>query len=214
MVYETARSVYSTVRGLLDETATPPVRGRPRDGRADAAIAKALGELLAEVGYPALTMEAVATRAGVGKATLYRRYGSKVELVFANTIHASTLRSVDTGSLREDLDLLSERIVADLKRPAAAAALPGLLADLVDQPRLFARFQTVFVAGERELIADLLDRAHVRGELAADPEPDLVHAQLLGTIFASLFLLDLPPTNDLAKRVAAMTATALETTPL
>jgi len=110
--------------------------------------------------------------------------------------------------------LLSERIVDDLRQPTAASALPGVLADLADQPRLREHFPGVFIAGERALIADQLDRARDRGELAADADPDLVHAQLLGTIFATLFLLDLPATHDLAQRVAAVTTTALETTPL
>lgn len=179
----------------------------------DAAIAEALQALLVEVGYSRLTMEAVAARAGVGKATLYRRYGSKVELVFANAIHSSTLRSVDTGSLRGDLVLLSERIVADLGPPAAAAAIPGLLADLAREPQLRERFQTVFIASERTLIAELLDRARARGELTPTADVDLVHALLLGSVFAGLFLLDLPPTPQLARDLGALTATALERTP-
>lgn len=169
--------------------------------------------MLVEVGYSKLTMEAVAARAGVGKATLYRRYGSKVELVFANAIHPSTLRSVDTGSLRGDLALLGERIVADLGAPAAAAAIPVLLADLAREPQLREHFHTVFIASERTLIAGLLNRARARGELAQAADPDLVHALLLGSIFAAVFLLDLSPTDDLAQRLSVLTATALERTP-
>ncbi len=195
------------------QTAVSPVRGRPRQERADTAIAEALRALLVEVGYSRLTMEAVATRAGVGKATLYRRYASKVELVFANAIHSSTLRSVETGSLRGDLVLLSERIVADLGPPEVAAAVPGLLADLAHEPQLREHFQTVFIASERTLIAELLDRARTRGELTQTADVDLVHALLLGSVFAALFLLDLPPSPELAQDLGALTATALERTP-
>ncbi|MDQ6784544.1 MAG: TetR/AcrR family transcriptional regulator [Actinomycetota bacterium] len=191
----------------LDAT---PVRGRPRDERADVAIAAALLALLEEAGYAAVTMGAVAARAGVSKATLYRRHGSKAELVFATVIHGRTLETPDTGTLRGDLRLLGQRIVADVGSPAAAGAIPGLLADLALDPLLRARFQESFIASEQSVIAELLGRARVRGELAAAADPDLVHALLLGSIFASLFLLDLSGTDALGERLAALTATAVE----
>jgi len=187
-----------------------PRRGRPRDERADVAIAASLRELLEEVGYFAVTMEAVAARAGVSKATLYRRHGSKAELVFATVVHARTLQTPDTGTLRGDLTLLGQRIVTDLASPPVGAALPGLLADLAQHPPLRAHFHDIFIGAERTVIAELLDRARCRGELAEAADADLVHALLLGSIFASLFLLDLSPGDALGERLAALTATALE----
>lgn len=156
-----------------------------------------------------MTMEAVAAKAGVGKATLYRRFSSKAELVFANVIHGPTLQAPDTGSLRGDLALLTQRIMADLGSPAAGAAIHGLLADLAGNPELHARFHQIFIAGERTVIAEILDRASRRGELH-ESDPDLAHSLLLGSIFAALFLLDLPGTAELGQRLAAATATALE----
>jgi AcrR family transcriptional regulator len=191
-------------------TADQSTRGRPREQRVDAAITDAAHALLNEVGYAGLTMEAVAARAKVGKATLYRRFGSKAELVFAKTVHASALPAIDTGSLRGDLALLGERIVADLMPPTTRAALPGLLADLARDSQLREHFHRTFIASERALIADLLERAHDRGELAAAADADLVHALLLGSIFASIFLLDLPVTAELGNQLAAWTATAVE----
>lgn len=188
------------------------VRGRPRDGRADAAIAAAVLGLLVEVGYPRLTMEAVATRAGVGKATIYRRYASKAALVFAVAIHPGELRAVDTGTLLGDLALLSERILADLDQPVAAAAIPGLLADLGGEPGLREHFHTLFITSEQRVITDLLERAVARGEITSGADPDLVHAVLLGSIFAALFLLNLAPSPDLPQRLADLTHTALTTT--
>jgi AcrR family transcriptional regulator len=158
-------------------------------------------------------MEAVAARAGVGKATLYRRYGSKVELVFAHTIHPGTLHAPDTGSLRGDLRLLGTQIVAAIGPPTAVAALPGLLADLAREPQLRERFQSVFIASERTVVAEVLERAQARGELVGSVDPDLVHALMLGSIFAAIFLLDLPPSGELGERLAALTTTALERTP-
>jgi len=94
-----------------------------------------------------------------------------------------------------------------------AAAVPGLLADLAHEPQLREHFKTVFIASERTLIAELLDRARTRGELTQTADVDLVHALLLGSVFAALFLLDLPPTPELAQDLGTMTATALERTP-
>lgn len=196
---------------MPSQTAVSAPRGRPREERADTAITGAVLALLEEVGYASLTMEAVAARAGVGKATLYRRYSSKVDLVFANAIHGSTLRAPDTGSLRGDLALLGRRIVADLGPPATVAAVPGLLADMAGIPKMRAHIQSVLIASERTVIAEILDRARTRGELARSEDPDLVHALLLGSIFAAIFLLDLSPTDELGQRLAALTANALET---
>lgn len=170
----------------------------------------AVRELLVEVGYAGLTTEAVAARARVSKGALYRRYRSKAQLVFASAIHATTLRPVNTGSLRGDLALLSERIVAALGPPAAAAAIPGLLADLAKDPQLRLDVHAMFIASERTLIAQVLEQARARGELAQPVDADLVHALLLGSVFAALFLLDLPPSAELAQRLAALTATAVE----
>src|SRR3712207_9240031 len=78
--------------------------GRPRDPSRDGVIRAAILRLLAEVGYGALTMDAVAAEAGVGKATIYRRWRTKQDLV-ADTITELNDRTVvpaDTGSLEGD----------------------------------------------------------------------------------------------------------------
>ncbi|GAB3995376.1 hypothetical protein GCM10029992_12460 [Glycomyces albus] len=75
--------------------------GRPRDGRIDGAIAQATRELLAERGYAGLTVDAVAARAGVGKAAIYRRHATKQEMIFAATVHDMQEQPPpDAGSLR------------------------------------------------------------------------------------------------------------------
>ena len=80
----------------------PP--GQPRSAEADEAILQAALELLAESGYRSLTMERVRERSGVGKATIYRRYGSKEELVAAAIVHLNSdiPLPADTGSLQGD----------------------------------------------------------------------------------------------------------------
>ena len=77
--------------------------GRPRSEEAHQAILNATVELLAEQGYSALTVEGVASRAGVGKATIYRRWPSKLPLVVEAFGQLPAFEDVDTGSLEEDL---------------------------------------------------------------------------------------------------------------
>jgi len=191
--------------------ASEPQRvGRPRDSRIDHALLLAARELLGEVGYAALTMDAVAARAGIGKAAIYRRYATKQEMVFAAAIHGRKLRiPTDTGSLREDLTLLIADIVASLSGPVTSAALPGLFADLTTDPALAARFAETFIAAEREYIAEVLDRAQRRGELTYRPDLDLVHALLLGPVFAWLFMFGKRAGRKLPATLAQLVTAAL-----
>ncbi len=190
-------------------TSAGQARGRKRDSRVDQALIAATQELLLEVGYAKLTVDAIAARAGVGKAAIYRRYATKQEMTFAAAIHDLTLEPPpDTGSLRGDLVALIEDIVSSLANGPAAAAVPGLLADIHGDPALTARFLNTFVALERTYIVGVLKRAQGRGEIGDVPDPDLVHALLLGTVFASLFLLGVG-SDGLAQRLAALVAAAL-----
>lgn len=191
----------------------PARGGRPRDGRVDEAIAAAARELLAEQGYANLTVDAVATRAGVGKAAIYRRHATKQEMIFAAVLHDAELATpADTGSLRGDLAALTREIVASLTAPPPGT-IPGLLAEVHADAALAARFAGTFVAVERRNLIELLDRAVARGELARRPDPATAHALLLGPIFAWLFLLleDRDALPGLADTVAAAAAAALIT---
>jgi AcrR family transcriptional regulator len=184
--------------------------GRPRDGRVDEAILHATRSLLAQNGYAGLTMDAVAERAGIGKAAIYRRYSTKQEMVFAAAIHGPDLPGPpDTGSLLGDMAALIQEIVDHLTSPAAAAAIPGLLADVGSSPSLAARFHDVFVIREQAGISGLLDRAVARGELQSPPpDVNLVHALVTGPVFTTLYLQHRAP-DDLAGQLAGIIADGL-----
>lgn len=172
---------------------------------------KAVVQLLADRGYAAMSMERVASTARVAKTAVYRRWSSKAEMVFAIVIHGEAIEPpVDHGTLAADLGALTERVVGLLSTPAARHALPGLLADLHGDPLLAKRFQASFIQEERRLVETLLDRAVRRGELAAQPDPDDVHAQVLGTAFARVFLLAGDPPADLASRISSSVLTTLQ----
>lgn len=168
--------------------------------------------LLTERGYSGVTIEQVAAAARVGKTAIYRRWASKPEMVFAVVVHDSVIDlPPDRGSLAADLRGLTERVLALLSTPAARTALPGLLADLRADVRLSERFAERFLDVERRLLHALLDRAVERGELTVRPSVVDVHAQLLGTVFAWIFLLTDELPQDLADRVSSAVLATLTT---
>jgi AcrR family transcriptional regulator len=111
-----------------EATSTPRPLGRPRDERADRAILAAALELMAEHGVRDLRMDDVAERAGVGKATIYRRYRSKDELITdAVAALVSEITVPDTGSTRADLLALMRRAVKMYRGSVEAGVMPGLV---------------------------------------------------------------------------------------
>ncbi|ATY13449.1 TetR family transcriptional regulator [Amycolatopsis sp. AA4] len=175
-------------------------RGRPREQGIDTAVRAAVNALLEEVGYQRCTVDAIAARAGVGKAALYRRWKSKAELVFAAVVHDDALAAPpDTGTLRGDVAAVLADIQSALDGPQVRNALPGLLADLRAEDAPTARLGELFLIREREYLAEVLDRALSRGELSRRPELPAVHAMLLGSVFAWLhFLRETAPPEGLA----------------
>jgi AcrR family transcriptional regulator len=158
-----------------------------------------------------MSIEQVASVAKVAKTAIYRRWASKAEMVFAVVIHDEAIElPADQGTLAGDLRVLTERVVALLGTPAARHALPGLLADLRGDPLLAKRFHASFIEAERQLIESLLRRSVRRGELTEQPDPADVHAQLLGTAFAWIFLLTDTPPADLASRIASSVLATLQ----
>jgi AcrR family transcriptional regulator len=151
-----------------DETRTPQ-RGRPRDATRDDALRQAALDVMAEVGYRALTMDAVAARARAGKATIYRRWESKLDLV-VDTCTQLASRSVpapDTGSLAEDLREFLSSFAAFLAGPVGRAA-QALVGELPHEPELAKAFRDTFLTSQRNVLRGLLDRASGRGELRPD----------------------------------------------
>ncbi|WP_330228964.1 TetR/AcrR family transcriptional regulator [Nocardia sp. NBC_00508] len=164
--------------------------GRPRNREVDLAIVRATRELLAENGYAGLTVDAVAARAGVGKAAIYRRYATKQEMIFSVAVHDMREQPPpDGGSLRADLAAVARTIAAQLVR-APSDVLAGLLADVYADDALATRFAETFLERERHVLTEVLTRAVARGELETLPDPTTAQALLLGPIFAWLLILD------------------------
>jgi AcrR family transcriptional regulator len=185
-------------------------RGRRRDSRIDHTVLEATRELLTELGYAGLTVDAVAARAGVGKAAIYRRFGSKAEMVFAAAVHDLDIKPPrNTGSLRGDLYAMARLIHTRMASAAAAQAAPALVAELARDPALVQRFQQTFLAKERADFTTVLDRAVRRGELTTRPDPELVHLMLAGPHFAALFAFHIPVDDALLRQFATVIAAGL-----
>jgi AcrR family transcriptional regulator len=162
--------------------------GRPRSPEAHAAILRAALELAVEGGLRGLSMEAIAARAGVGKATIYRRWKSKEEL-FVEAIASIALNPEvpDTGSVRGDFEAASAAAVGRMA-PEAFRVLPRLMADAADDPELLEALQAALVRPRRAAIGAVLRRGIERGELRADIDVDLISDMLMGPLIARVLL--------------------------
>jgi AcrR family transcriptional regulator len=146
----------------------PPVRGRPRDPKRRDAILRAAIELISDVGYDRTTVEAIASRAGVSKPTIYRRWpGGKKEIVIdAIRLKHEAADTPDQGSLRADLLALLQTMVEHLHEDTHLAG--GLISQLRDSEELSALMRDEVVTHERRRVGRLLDRAVERGELSPE----------------------------------------------
>ena len=149
---------------------TEPIRasrgGRPRDPSRDGVIRAAILRLLAEVGYSGLTMDAVASEAGVGKATIYRRWRTKHDLVVDTISDVTRGFAVppDTGSVEGDVRALMDLVVKSVQSPAGAA-IRSLLPAMQYQPALVEAFGNGPLAMWRSAFARMWERAEARGEV-------------------------------------------------
>jgi AcrR family transcriptional regulator len=163
--------------------------GRPRSTEADQAIVRAALELLVEGGYRTLTMEAVRARSGVGKATLYRRYGSKGDLVAHVVRHLNQdIAAPDTGSLAGDWEAIAQTVLGAAQATRATVLLPRLLAESVDEPELHAIFYENLVRPRRAALLEVLRRAVARGDLREDVDLELVVDLLVGPYIYRLLI--------------------------
>ncbi|MFG1621302.1 TetR/AcrR family transcriptional regulator C-terminal ligand-binding domain-containing protein [Kribbella sp. NPDC049227] len=183
---------------------TAGVRHRPRvEGGREEEILAATVALVAELGYDRLTMDAVATAAKASKATLYRRWTSKAELVVDAISRAKGCpmpENVDTGSLRGDLISLACG-AGGFTDEMPMSVMAGLLTALQHDAELQNAFRERFLAPRLGLVATIYQRAVDRGEVSPDIDVELLANTLPAVIIHHAFLLGVEPTDDLILRV-------------
>ncbi|ANW18026.1 TetR/AcrR family transcriptional regulator [Streptomyces clavuligerus] len=140
--------------------------GRPRSAEADRAILDATRAALVERGWSKLTMGDVATRAGVAKTTLYRRWTGKSELVVdAVAALFDELALPDLGSLPADVEEMVLRLAALLERPETRTSLMAVVAEATRDEALRGRIRSAIVDRQKCLVLEGRARAQARGEL-------------------------------------------------
>ncbi|MYU18734.1 TetR family transcriptional regulator [Streptomyces sp. SID8361] len=148
---------------------------RRRDERIDHAVLAAVRELVREIGYPALTMEAIAQRADTTKPAIRRRWKSQKHLVVeAMARDRAGVVEMDTGCTHCDIVGHLEALRVAMDDPVLGHVLPALVADLADDPELRETFLTAVWAPRREACEASLRKGIARGDLRAGLDVDLV----------------------------------------
>jgi AcrR family transcriptional regulator len=171
-----------------------PSTERPRiEGDREQEILDATLEVLADVGYDRLTMDAVAAKARASKATLYRRWSSKASLVIEALHHSKGPHEVpDTGSLREDLRAAFCGI-GGLGDPETLRTFASVLTALVRDPEFAECFRRDVVEPKSAYSRQIWERARDRGELRDDIDLELIEPALAGIVLQRVFLLGETP---------------------
>lgn len=149
--------------------------GRHLDASRDDALREAALTLLADIGYDRLTVDKIAACAGAGKATIYRRWSGKAELVVdALMCQKPNLAVPDTGSLRDDLLALARQATEGKDQNLDAQVFVGLVSALPHDPELREVFQERLMDPHVATLKTLFERAAARGEIAPLADPDTV----------------------------------------
>ncbi|MGX7678071.1 TetR/AcrR family transcriptional regulator [Jatrophihabitans sp. DSM 45814] len=167
--------------------------GRPVDRTRDLAIMAATRELICEVGYDRLTIEAVAIRARAGKATLYRRWTSKAELVFdAMSERDLDIEALpDTGELRSDL-IEGLSVMADKLGAIECGLMSGLLTAMQSDAELAELVHQQMILHKRVAWHTWVDRALERGQLVGQPDADLLQEIVTDMFFGRMLMFRQP----------------------
>lgn len=185
-------------RNSADSPPAPRLRkGRPRSDKAHRAILDAAREQLIAGGYAALRLERVAARAGVGKATIYRRWASKEELAGAllAELAGPHIAVAVTGDTREEMLAAVVNPMRAVTETEFGPVIRTLLSVIADNPRLGDPFRATVIQARRNEIASLIRRGIARGDLRPDADAALATELLVGPVYFRLMfggVLDAP----------------------
>jgi len=192
-----------------DMNAREPRVGEQRPGgrgeRVRAAVLGAAAELLTEVGYDKMKIEDVATRAGVHKTTVYRRWPTKAELTAdAAALHSAEAVPIpDTGTLIEDLRLLAREVVVNIGTEAGSRRSRSIAAAAATSDELAASMHG-FWSHRLALSGEVVERAIERGELPPTADANLMIEMVIGPLWLRLLLTGEPITEEVADRIVEL----------
>lgn len=175
--------------------------GRRRDPACDAAILAATLDVFVEEGYLGVSIEGVAARAGVGKASIYRRYANKAELIVDAIRTRACVDDLlpNTGDVRADLRSMFQPLVERLRGPDGKV-LVTFMGERLRHPDLAAEFERSVIGKKRAHARRLIRDAVKRGELAPETDVDIV-AEITPALLWHHALYGLPLSDDLVDRV-------------
>ncbi len=172
----------------VSESSVPEVRrkrGRPRDPEADGRILAAAASLILLHGFDNMTVDEVATSAGVGKATVYRRWARKEDLAVAamEQLYRDEMPTPDTGTIRGDLVVMYTQALTFINSPSGIDYIRTTIKESMRDERIATLYREASLRVERR-VADVFDRAIERGEVRADI-PMTVAIQLISGMIAN-----------------------------
>jgi len=185
-------------------------RGRPRSNDTQKAILKAAAEMVIGAGLAEMTIEGVAERAGVGKASIYRRWPSKGALAFDAVVDTiiAVHPTLDTGSLEGDLVHVAEGWVRLSNNRRGGRAVAHFIAEVQSDPDLASAWRERFVKRIRNERRPIIERAIARGEIPAGSDAELILDLLYGPLYHRYLNGHLPLDESFARGVARMVAAA------
>ncbi len=169
-------------------TAAASRRGRPRSDRVHRAILDATNELLVAEGFTRLRLEHVAARAGVGKATIYRRWPTKEALCLDLLLELAEphLGIADSDDTRTELLAATTNAIEALTETPFGPVIRALLAQIAGNPALGDPFRATVVRARRDEIRRVIERGIARGDLRPDADPDVATELLVGPVYFRL----------------------------
>jgi AcrR family transcriptional regulator len=191
------------MRPATDRAARPP--GRPRSAEAERAIIDAVLQLVADHGFDGLSVEGVASVAGVGKGTIYRRWPNK-DAMFVDAL-ASVSEELpdipDTQSARDGLVALVDVIRLSTQTTAAGRLLPRVMASMKQYPEVMQEYRHRVIERRTAVMRDLIQRGIDRGEFRPDLDVDTAVTLLVGPILYLVMMRSsaVPPDRATSERL-------------
>jgi len=179
-------------------------RGRPRDEEARTRILEASLEALEELGYPGVTCEAIAERAGASKATIYRWWPHK-EAVMLEALREAVAQELpfpDTGSLKKDIRIQLHNFVKLLNTPRGRV-FKGMIAAAQSDPKVAEAFLSIWVLPRREFARRGIER--YKEELRPGVDMEVVMDALYGPLYYRLLIGHRPLTTEFADQLMEIT---------